>query len=146
VGATGDDASASPTLSQVQERTAQLQQALNFEVILKRITDKVRDSLDEGQILQTAVQELACLSLTTATRLYTTPDQTTATICYEYTTLFACLISGLWATNGRLPEVFDQLRKVSVSNFMKSVPTPSGIRVQHWSHFRRPRDFRYLCY
>jgi len=44
---------------QVQERTAQLQQALNFEVILKRITDKVRDSLDEGQILQTAVQELA---------------------------------------------------------------------------------------
>jgi len=43
---------------QVQERTAQLQQALNFEVILKRITDKVR-GLDEGQILQTAVQELA---------------------------------------------------------------------------------------
>jgi len=64
VGATGgDDASASPTLRQVQERTAQLQQALNFEVILKRITDKVRDSLDEGQILQTAVQELACLSI-----------------------------------------------------------------------------------
>jgi len=43
---------------QVQERTAKLQQALQFEALLKRITDKVRDSLDERQILQTAVQEL----------------------------------------------------------------------------------------
>jgi len=44
---------------QVQERTSQLQQALDFEAMLKRITDKVRDSLDESQILQTAVEELA---------------------------------------------------------------------------------------
>lgn len=43
----------------VQERTAQLQKALEFEAMLKRITDKVRDSLDESYILQTAVQELA---------------------------------------------------------------------------------------
>lgn len=44
--------------SQVQERTAQLEQALTYETILKRITDRVRDSLDEQQILQTAVYEL----------------------------------------------------------------------------------------
>ncbi|HIK16441.1 MAG TPA: PAS domain-containing protein [Leptolyngbyaceae cyanobacterium M33_DOE_097] len=44
---------------QVQERTADLRQALDFEAGLKRITDKVRDSLDESQILQTVVQELA---------------------------------------------------------------------------------------
>ncbi|HIK14120.1 MAG TPA: amino acid permease [Leptolyngbyaceae cyanobacterium M33_DOE_097] len=43
---------------QVEERTAQLQQALQYEAMLKRITDKVRDSLDENQILQTAVEEL----------------------------------------------------------------------------------------
>lgn len=43
----------------VQERTVQLQQSLDFEALLKRITDKVRDSLDEQQILQAAVQELA---------------------------------------------------------------------------------------
>ncbi|MBD2103724.1 PAS domain S-box protein [Leptolyngbya sp. FACHB-261] len=43
---------------QVQERTAQLQQALEFEAVLKRVTDKVRDSLDEQQILRTAVREL----------------------------------------------------------------------------------------
>jgi PAS domain S-box-containing protein len=43
---------------EVQQRTAQLRQALAFEALLKRITDKVRDSLDENQILQTAVDEL----------------------------------------------------------------------------------------
>ncbi len=44
---------------QVQEHIVKLQQALKFEATLKRITDKVRDSLDEDQILQTAVEELA---------------------------------------------------------------------------------------
>jgi PAS domain S-box-containing protein len=43
---------------QVEERTAQLQKALGYEAMVKRITDKVRDSLDEDQILQTAVEEL----------------------------------------------------------------------------------------
>jgi len=44
---------------QVQQRTQELQQSLQYESLLKRITDKVRDSLDEDQILQTAVEELA---------------------------------------------------------------------------------------
>ncbi|WP_235276651.1 GAF domain-containing sensor histidine kinase [Synechococcus sp. Nb3U1] len=44
---------------QVQQQTAQLRQALNYEATLKHITDKVRDSLEEDQILQTVVQELA---------------------------------------------------------------------------------------
>lgn len=42
----------------VAERTSQLKQSLDFEASLKRITDKVRDSLNEDQILQTAVEEL----------------------------------------------------------------------------------------
>ncbi|GAB4278718.1 MAG: hypothetical protein Fur0025_05440 [Oscillatoriaceae cyanobacterium] len=46
----------------VQQRTAQLQQALEFEGMVKRITDKVRDSLDRNQILQTAVNELASVT------------------------------------------------------------------------------------
>lgn len=44
--------------AQVEERTAQLQQALTYEATLKRIIDKVRDSLDESQILPTVVKEL----------------------------------------------------------------------------------------
>jgi len=44
---------------QVQTRTAELQQSLELEAVLKRIGDKVRSSLDEAKILQAAVDELA---------------------------------------------------------------------------------------
>lgn len=43
---------------QVRERTAQIRQALMYGEMLKRVSDRVRDSLDEQQILQTAVAEL----------------------------------------------------------------------------------------
>lgn len=70
--------------TQVQERTAQLQQSLNFEALLKRITDKVRDSLDEGQILSTAVQELAIgLHVDCCDAALYDLERRTATICYE---------------------------------------------------------------
>jgi signal transduction histidine kinase len=42
-----------------QRHTFQLQKSLDFEALLRRITDRVRDSLDKQQILQAAVQELA---------------------------------------------------------------------------------------
>jgi signal transduction histidine kinase len=45
--------------AELKERTLQLQQAYNLEAMLKRITDKVRDSLDEAQIFQTVVEELS---------------------------------------------------------------------------------------
>lgn len=70
---------------QVQTRTAELQRVLDFEALLKRITEKVRDSLDERQILQTVVQELGkglrvkCCD----TALYNR-EMTQATIAYEY--------------------------------------------------------------
>lgn len=72
--------------SQVQERTAQLQQSLDFEALLKRISDDVRDTLDERQILQTAVWELAVgLNVHGCnTGLYDTRSAT-STISYEYT-------------------------------------------------------------
>jgi signal transduction histidine kinase/histone H3/H4 len=70
---------------QVQKRTAQLHQALNFEALLKRITDHVRDSLDETQILQTAVQALAIeLAIDCCDAALYNTAQRTSTICYEY--------------------------------------------------------------
>jgi signal transduction histidine kinase/DNA-binding response OmpR family regulator len=42
----------------IRTRTLELQQALEFEATLKQITDHVRDSLDEEQILHTAVTKL----------------------------------------------------------------------------------------
>ncbi|PSB24900.1 GAF domain-containing protein [Stenomitos frigidus] len=70
--------------NQVQERTAQLRKALDYEALLKRITDRVRDSLDERHILQTTVQELAAELdvLCCDTGLYD-PECSTITICYE---------------------------------------------------------------
>lgn len=47
----------------VNVRTTKLQESLNFEALLKRITDKVRDTLDKNQILQVAVEELTLLSV-----------------------------------------------------------------------------------
>lgn len=41
-----------------RQYTKQLQIALNSEALINRVTEKVRDSLDEQQVLQTAVDEL----------------------------------------------------------------------------------------
>lgn len=69
----------------IRDHTAQLQKALDFEALLKRITDNVRDSLDERQILATVVQELAqgLDSEQCSTILYNL-EQATATVCYKY--------------------------------------------------------------
>ncbi|MBW4520008.1 MAG: GAF domain-containing protein [Scytolyngbya sp. HA4215-MV1] len=71
---------------QVRERTAQLQQALQLEATLKRITDKVRDSLDEQQILQTVVRELVqVLGMHRCTAVLYDLQQRTGRVCYEHT-------------------------------------------------------------
>jgi len=72
---------------QVQERTALLQQAFTFEATLKRITDRVRDSLDENQILQTAVEELAqAIGVSNCNASIYNLEQQTSTIRYQYAT------------------------------------------------------------
>lgn len=95
---------------QVQERTLELQQALEFEALLKRITDKVRDSLDEAQILQTAVEELAigfkvqCCD----TALYDL-EQQTSTVYFEYITGGLPPAKGQTFSFANLPGVYVQL-------------------------------------
>lgn len=61
---------------QVQERTRKLQQILDFEKLARKITEKVRDTLDENQILQSVTQELTqVLKLDRAlVELYGDPD------------------------------------------------------------------------
>ena len=70
----------------VQEQTAQLQKSLNFEAILKRISDDVRDNLEEKQILQAAVWELAVgLNIYGCNIGLYDALLVTSTISYEYT-------------------------------------------------------------
>lgn len=71
--------------AQVQSRTAQLQAVLDLEAVLRRITDAVRDSLDEAQILQTAVRELAiALNLSACDAALYNDDRTTSTIVCDF--------------------------------------------------------------
>ncbi|NEP13826.1 MAG: GAF domain-containing sensor histidine kinase [Symploca sp. SIO2C1] len=93
----------------VQERTAQLEQALDLEATLKRITDQVRDSLDETQILQTAVEQLALALGVDCCRALVYPfGKDSSTTCYEH-------ISSVTTSPARVepitefPEIYQQL-------------------------------------
>ncbi|MEN9222398.1 MAG: PAS domain S-box protein, partial [Thermostichus sp. BF3_bins_97] len=69
----------------IQKRTHQLQRSLQFESLLKRITDRVRDSLDEAEILSSAVQELGeHLNVDGCDIGLYNADLTVSTITYEY--------------------------------------------------------------
>lgn len=71
---------------QVQKRTSQLKKSLDFAAGIQRITDEIRDSFDEAQILQTAVVALHSVLKTDycCAAVYNL-ERTQATICYEAT-------------------------------------------------------------
>ncbi len=96
--------------TQVQERTWQLQRSLSFEALLKRITDKVRDSIDESQILQAVVQELAVgLEVDCCDVALYDLEQRTGTICYEYTYSTITPIKGSVARLDEIPDILVQM-------------------------------------
>ncbi|NJR70011.1 MAG: GAF domain-containing protein [Synechococcales cyanobacterium CRU_2_2] len=115
--------------TQVQERTTQLQKALDWEAMLKRITDKVRDSLDENQILQKAVQELALVMGMGACNaaLYDLERQT-STIYYEYVTTLPTS-QGRVAKMSNYPEIYNQLLQAQHFQFCSITPSPVRGRV-----------------
>ncbi|NJO49280.1 MAG: hypothetical protein HC840_07295 [Leptolyngbyaceae cyanobacterium RM2_2_4] len=109
---------------QVQERTNRLQQALEFEALLKRITDKVRDSLDEAQILQTMVEELgAGLTIESCDTGIYNADFTTCTIAHEYTATIEP-IPGHVLLMADFPELFPYLLQ---GHCLQYCPTPLSL-------------------
>jgi len=110
--------------TQVEQRTRQLQQALDFEATLKRITDRVRDSLDESQILQTAVEELTGVlgAKGSNTALYDL-EQGTSTIYYEYNESLPPY-QGRVAQMEAFPEVYHQLLDGQYFQFCSKEPNP----------------------
>jgi signal transduction histidine kinase/DNA-binding response OmpR family regulator len=95
---------------QVYQRTQQLQQLLGFEAALKRITDKVRDSLDESHILQAAVQELAhILQVKCCEASIYNADLTESTITYEQSLLPSC--QGMTIQMVNYPDIYQSLLK-----------------------------------
>lgn len=112
---------------QVAHRTEQLQTALDFEATLKRITDRVRDSLDVNQIMLTAVEELteALGAKGSNTALYDL-EQGTSTIYYEYNSYNSSIpaYQGRVAQMEAFPEVYDQLLNGQFFQFCSMEPNP----------------------
>ncbi|MDG2617279.1 GAF domain-containing protein [Thermoleptolyngbya sichuanensis XZ-Cy5] len=114
---------------QIQARTAELRLASNFEATLKRITDKVRDSLDEDQILQTAVQELAIATeISCCNAALYDLEEGTSTVRYEYTTTVSPY-QGRTADLAAFPEIYGPLLNGQSLQFCSLVPNPVRGRV-----------------
>lgn len=112
---------------QVMERTEELQTALEVEASLKRITDRVRDSLDVNQIMLTAVQELteALGAKGSNTALYNL-EQRTSTIYYEYNSSNSAIpaYQGRVSHMDAFPEVYNQLLRGQYFQFCSMIPNP----------------------
>lgn len=114
---------------QVHYRTEQLKSALDYESMLKRITDRVRDSLDEKHILQAAVQELTVsLKLAGCNAALYDPNQGTSTIEYEYTQSIPAS-QGRVAQMENFPEIYQQLHRGWCFQFCSLLPNPARGRV-----------------
>jgi PAS domain S-box-containing protein len=114
---------------QIHARTAELRLASEFEATLKRITDKVRDSLDERQILETAVQELVyAIGISGCNASIYDLDNGTSTICYEHT-------NNLSPYQGRVvhldasPEIYNQLLDGQTFQFCSLMINPTRGKV-----------------
>ena len=78
-------ASNSALTEELAANRAELANALRLESTLKRITDRVRDSLDETLILQSAVEELVkTLNVKSANTALYDLEQGTSTVMYEF--------------------------------------------------------------
>jgi PAS domain S-box-containing protein len=108
---------------QVQIRTAELQLASEFEATLKRITDRVRDSLDEDQILQTAVRELAiAIGVTGCNASIYDLENRTSKVSYEYTDSMP--LQGRVVQMDNFPEGYHQLLQGYHFQFCSLIPNP----------------------
>jgi signal transduction histidine kinase/FixJ family two-component response regulator len=102
----------------------QLQTAYDSDATLKKITEKMRDSLDENQILQGAVEALAqSLKVGCCNAALFDLEQGTSTIRYE----FAAAVppsQGRVSVMSDFPEIYDQLLKGWHFQFCSLLPHP----------------------
>ncbi|MEH2015767.1 sensor histidine kinase [Nostoc sp.] len=107
---------------QKQKHINQLQQVQNFEALVRRMTEQIRDSLDQPQVLQTVTQELAeLLNLARCQiELYST-CQTLVTITYEHT-INLPQSQGLTRQIADRLEVYQPLLQKQPLQFLEIVP------------------------
>jgi PAS domain S-box-containing protein len=108
--------------TRVQQRTAELQMSLKYEALVGRITERIRDSLDEGQILQTATREsVQVLQLERARIELYNAERDVATIAYE-TILKPPSCQGIARRVTDYPEIYRALLQKQVLQFADLVP------------------------
>ena len=109
----------------------ELKTALDFEASVRKITDKIRDTLDETYCLRVATQELATvLHLSSCQIELYDAEQKTATIAHEYN---VSLPSSQGETRqvDKFLELYEQLLQKSPLQLVEPVPqfNPQGIQV-----------------
>ncbi|MBV6625263.1 MAG: response regulator [Rivularia sp. (in: Bacteria)] len=117
--------------STLAKKNQELKQKLDFEALLRRITDKLRDSLNENQILQTVTKELAqLLELGSCQIELYDLKQETATIAYEKTITLP-QSEGTIRNIPDFPEVYKQLLEKHPVQLVEKTPqfSPQDIQV-----------------
>lgn len=110
---------------QVQVQTLELRQALLFERTLKRISDQVRDTLDQHQILRSAVEELArTLKVDCCDAALYSRDRLTSVIHYQYVRpgQAATLRQAINLTEA--PDIYEQLQQKQCFAFCQIQSSP----------------------
>ncbi|HEY9697935.1 MAG TPA: GAF domain-containing protein [Trichocoleus sp.] len=109
---------------EIQDRTGELQMVVEFEAVLKRIVDRVRDSLDEAQILQAVVEELGIgLGVNSCNVSLYNLEQHVSTVCYEYNPPLIPL-KGRVSLLSDYSEVYGQLLEGQCFQFCNLKPNP----------------------
>lgn len=109
----------------VQLRTLELQQALNFEVALKHISDQVRDSLDQHKILQVVVETLAkTLEVHCCDTALYDANHSISTIRYQWVQPGSNVTQGQMLYTRDFPELYDQLENRMCFAFCQTQPSP----------------------
>ncbi|GAX39281.1 multi-sensor signal transduction histidine kinase [Tolypothrix sp. NIES-4075] len=100
---------------------SQMQLIFNYEAVVRRITEKIRDSLDETQLLQTVTQELAkVLKVDSCQIEFYNNCCNVATVAYEYTTSkFPCQESSRQIAD--FPEIYQKLLQKEPLQFVQVV-------------------------
>lgn len=114
----------------VTQRTAELEDAIAFEALTRKVTEKIRDTLDEPQILQTVTREIGQILQIERCKieLYNS-DRTKVTVAYEHTTeLHSC--QGITRTVAQFAEFYERLLQKQTLQFVEKVPELSPLNIQ----------------
>lgn len=114
----------------VKQRTAKLQNSIRFETLIRKVTEKLRDSLDEPHILQTVTQEIGyILNIERCKIELYNSDHSLATIAYEYA-IESPNCQGTERKVADFPELYHQLLQKQSLQFVEKIPELKPINAQ----------------